>query len=67
MFYLFLPETRNRTLEDIDGFFLGSKNPLQPVKVARTMPEGFAENFDLSQKGQPTGEHLEDVDEKDVS
>jgi hypothetical protein len=39
-FYLFLPETKNRTLEDIDAFFVGSTNPLQPVKVARNMLDG---------------------------
>ncbi|EME42495.1 hypothetical protein DOTSEDRAFT_73361 [Dothistroma septosporum NZE10] len=49
-FYLFLPETKNRTLEDIDAFFVGSRNALQPVKVAKTMPEGAAGEWDLSRK-----------------
>lgn len=44
-FYLFLPETKNRTLEEIDAFFVQSKNALQPVKVAKAMPEGIAQDF----------------------
>jgi len=59
MFYLFLPETKNRTLEDIDAFFLGSRNPLQPVKVAKTMPAGIAEQMDLSDKIHGSDEKVE--------
>ena len=58
-----LPETRDRTLEDIDGFFLGAKNALQPVKVARRMPAGYAEEFDLKEKVDPgCGEMVEDAE-----
>lgn len=62
--YLLLPETRDRTLEDIDAFFLGSKNFLQPVKLAKTMPPGVAEEFNLAakEKVDPTkGEMVEDA------
>ncbi|KAK4497723.1 hypothetical protein PRZ48_010376 [Zasmidium cellare] len=63
--YLLLPETRDRTLEDIDAFFLGAKNWLQPVKVAKTMPPGVAEEFDLKEKVDPSaGERVEDAGEK---
>lgn len=51
-FYLFAPETKNRSLEDIDAIFLDSTNALQPVKTAKTMPPGFAEEHDISAKGK---------------
>lgn len=52
--YLLLPETRDRTLEDIDAFFLSAKNPLQPVKIAKTMPVGIAEDYNLAEKVDPS-------------
>lgn len=48
--YLFLPETRDRTLEDIDSIFISAETWLQPVKLAKTMPMGVAEEMDLSEK-----------------
>lgn len=80
-FYLFLPETKNRTLEDIDAvssysfrskcvnanevlqFFLKATNPLQPPKIAKTLPEGAAENTDLREKINPHADQVEDVKE----
>lgn len=60
LFYLFLPETKNRTLEDIDAFFVGCKNSLQPVKIARRMPEGgVAEGADGSEKDKSHADELE--------
>jgi sugar porter (SP) family MFS transporter len=51
VFWLFAPETKGRTLEDIDAIFLGSKNALQPVKLAKSVQPGFAEEVDISKKG----------------
>ncbi|EXJ86467.1 hypothetical protein A1O3_03418 [Capronia epimyces CBS 606.96] len=39
--YLFYPETRGRTLEEIDEIFLQSKSPFDPVRVARILPVGI--------------------------
>lgn len=36
-FYFFCPETRNRGLEDIDGFFLRSGNMFETVKIAEML------------------------------
>ena len=61
VFYLFAPETKGRTLEDIDAIFLDSKNALQPVKTAKRMPPGVAEEYDLSEKVRSNAEHEEKV------
>lgn len=61
VFYLFAPETRGRTLEDIDAIFLASEDAFQPPKHARTMPIGVAEEVDLSEK---VGVHADEVEEK---
>ncbi|KXL46638.1 hypothetical protein M433DRAFT_65491 [Acidomyces richmondensis BFW] len=60
-FYLFAPETKGRTLEDIDAFFLGSKNLFETVKVAKTMPPGIAEEMDISQKAGIEADKVENV------
>ncbi|KAL5341368.1 general substrate transporter [Aspergillus crustosus] len=39
--YLFYPETRGRSLEEIDEIFLQSKNAFDPVRVAKTLPMGL--------------------------
>lgn len=57
VFYLFLPETKGRTLEDIDAAFLAASNALQPVKMA--MPPGIAEAFDMSEKAGVGAERVE--------
>lgn len=36
--YFFLPETRLRTLEDMDTIFLSAKSPFEVVKIAKHMP-----------------------------
>lgn len=38
VYYLFYPETRGRTLEEIDQIFIWSKNVFDPVRVARDLP-----------------------------
>ena len=39
--YLFYPETRGRTLEEIDAIFLRSKSVFDPVRIAKRLPIGF--------------------------
>jgi len=60
VFYFFAPETRGMTLEDVDAVFLASKNALQPVKVAKDMPPGIAEEMDLREKVNPDAEMIEE-------
>jgi MFS family permease len=38
VFYFFYPETRGRTLEEVDEIFIQSKTIFDPVKVARELP-----------------------------
>lgn len=37
-FYLFCPETKGRTLEEIDDIFVQSKSVFDPVRIAREIP-----------------------------
>lgn len=37
-FYLFCPETKGRTLEEIDDIFVQSKSIFDPVRIAREIP-----------------------------
>lgn len=39
--YLFYPETRGRSLEEIDEIFLASKSIFDPVRVAKKLPMGI--------------------------
>ncbi|KAI7530944.1 hypothetical protein KC316_g17282 [Hortaea werneckii] len=57
--YLFLPETKGESLEDIDACFISSTNALQPVPLARTMQAGIAEELMASEK---VGDHAEQVE-----
>ena len=61
MWYLFAPENRNRSLEDIDGIWLNAKNPINAVKVAKELPQGYAEEHDISAKGEDGAEGVEKV------
>lgn len=40
VFYMFCPETKGRSLEDIDEIFLQSGSIWDTVKVARALPTG---------------------------
>jgi hypothetical protein len=62
VFYLFAPETKNRTLEDIDMIFLTSKNALQPVKLAKNIRPGIAEELDISEKAGAGATQNENAD-----
>ncbi|KAI7162524.1 hypothetical protein KC324_g13124, partial [Hortaea werneckii] len=57
--YLFLPETKGKSLEDIDACFISSTNALQPVPLARAMQAGIAEELMASEK---VGNHAEQVE-----
>lgn len=60
VFYLFAPETKGRTLEDIDAVFLASHNALQPPRVAKNMPIGVAEAVNISEKGAVEADQVEE-------
>lgn len=51
--FLFYPETRGRSLEEIDEIFLRSKTIFDPVRVAKTLPVGLdvMEIIETSAKG----------------
>lgn len=38
VFYFFYPETKGRTLEEVDEIFIQSKNIFGSVKIARELP-----------------------------
>lgn len=38
--YVFFPETKGRTLEEIDDIFIQSKNIFDPVRVEKKLPKG---------------------------
>ncbi|PPJ60079.1 hypothetical protein CBER1_07569 [Cercospora berteroae] len=61
VFYLFLPGTRNRSLEDIDAFFVRSTNPLQPVKVAKMLPEDVPLYLESTGKSAVQAEQVEKI------
>ncbi|KAM3413823.1 hypothetical protein BST61_g10506 [Cercospora zeina] len=61
VFYLFLPETKNRSLEDIDAIFVRSTNPLQPVKVAKTLPEDVPVDIVSTEKSGTQAEQVEKI------
>ncbi|KAL3443322.1 general substrate transporter [Aspergillus insuetus] len=53
--YLFYPETRGRSLEEIDEIFLQSKTVLDPVRVAKRLPVGL----DVLDMVEATGKGVE--------
>lgn len=57
--YLFLPETGDRTLEDIDNVFVRAQNWFEPVKIAKAMPLGVAEGWNFSEKASPDADMVE--------
>ncbi|KAJ5720546.1 uncharacterized protein N7483_008480 [Penicillium malachiteum] len=50
--YLFYPETRGRTLEEIDEIFIQSNSIFDPVRVAKKLPMGYtaSDNIDAYAK-----------------
>jgi hypothetical protein len=41
--YFFFPETRRRTLEDIDVIFIEAKSSLSVARLSKQMPENVAQ------------------------
>lgn len=60
--FLFYPETRGRSLEEIDEIFLASKSIFDPVRVARKLPIGIdvLETIENPKQVLDSG-HLENV------
>jgi hypothetical protein len=50
VFYFFYPETKGRTLEEVDEIFIQSKTMFDPVKVARKLP--FQEVMEAQTEGK---------------
>ncbi|RMZ12808.1 hypothetical protein D0862_02542 [Hortaea werneckii] len=59
MVYLLLPETKSKSLEDIDACFMSSTNVLQAVELAKTMQAGIAEELIASEKVKSHAEQVE--------
>ncbi|KAF2098694.1 general substrate transporter [Rhizodiscina lignyota] len=65
--YFFFPETKGRSLEEIDEIFTQSRNIFDPVKVAKRLPHKHLADFvreDVEGKPQaPVTEQVEDTKE----
>ncbi|OQE17304.1 hypothetical protein PENSTE_c021G10100 [Penicillium steckii] len=53
--FLFYPETRGRSLEEIDQIFIQSKSVFDPVRVAKKLPMGLDLMEEIDHKSVPTG------------
>lgn len=63
VFYLFCPETKGRTLEEIDDIFVQSKSVFDTVAVARKMPfqTEILAHVDETEKAEMKDERVENV------
>lgn len=63
VFFFLYPETKGRSLEEIDQIFIQSKSILDTVSVAKNMPEeGMLDIREIKQAvAKRETEHVEDV------
>ncbi|KAK5172248.1 uncharacterized protein LTR77_003886 [Saxophila tyrrhenica] len=59
--YFFYPETRGRSLEEIDEIFTKSNSVLEPVKVAKRLPQKHL--TEMVQADEKTGEGVERLED----
>lgn len=62
VFYFFCPETKGRGLEDIDEFFLRSKNVFETVKIAKSLESDMGVEAALDEKAE-RAEHEKEVED----
>lgn len=58
-FFFFFPETRGRSLEEIDEIFLQSKSVFDPVRVAKELPSHISEAATIADDEKATEGRME--------